>query len=132
MHKPHSVVLLALLAAFPAAAQPLTADQFEALTTGKTIDYMRGGQHLGTERYFPNRRVEWAFPGDECQMGRWYEAGELICFVYEGVDTPQCWRFEAGADGLVAQFENDPANPQVYGTAVTPKPLECIGPKVGV
>lgn len=120
-----------LFLALPAAAQaPLTAEEFEAYATGKTLSYALGGQVFGTEQYLPGRRVVWAFEGSDCQYGRWYPQGEQICFAYEDGE-PQCWVFARDGSGLSARYMNDPGL-QLSEVAQSPEPLTCPGPDVGV
>ncbi len=123
---------LFLTAALPAFAQStLTAAEFEAYATGKTLTYSVGGQVFGTEQYLPGRKVRWAFTGDECTNGSWYEEAGQICFVYDHDGTPQCWTFTQSDTGLKAKFAGDgPAN-ELSEVAQTDKPLPCQGPDVG-
>jgi len=114
-------------------AAPLSAAEFEAYTTGKTLTYSRiGSQPYGAEEYLPGRRVQWAFEGDECKMGQWYEDAGQICFVYEDNPVPQCWSFFLRNGGLVAQFENDQSSEPLYEVAQSDEPLFCPGPQIGV
>lgn len=127
--------IAALSLACPAMAQdtPLSAAEFEALTTGKTLSYARDGNTpYGAERYLPGRRVIWAFTGEDCKSGRWYEDKGAICFVYEDTATPNCWKFYADADGLTAEFADSAEGSRVYALTPQSDPLHCPGPKVGV
>lgn len=125
----------ALFAAAPLAAvaqTPLTGEEFEALVTGRTLDYLTAGTVFGTEEYLPGRRVRWAFTFDECRLGTWYEADDLICFLYENDPDPKCWTLWQEGDRLLARSVNDaPDDPP---TTVLPAtaPLTCQGPEVGV
>lgn len=124
-----------ILAALPAAATaqtPLSADEFEAYVTGKTLYYALGGTSYGIEEYHPNREVRWSFLDEECKEGRWYPQGEQICFVYEDGTGPQCWTFFRDDGGLRAHFAGDPAGGEVYQTHATDDPMVCPGPRVGV
>lgn len=114
------------------AETPLTGDAFEALVTGKTMDYLSSGQVFGTEEYLPGRRVRWAFANDECKLGTWYETQGLICFLYEGDPEPKCWTLWQEGDELLAQSTLDA--PDVPPRTVLPAsaPLLCHGPEVGV
>jgi hypothetical protein len=126
------LVFLALALPLPAAAaQPMSAQEFEAYVTGKTLTYNAGGQPYGVEQYLKNRRVRWAFLGDDCVEGQWYEDNGMICFVYENEEGPQCWTFERAAGGLVAHFQSNPASPEIYEARQDDKPMQCLGPKVG-
>lgn len=146
---PMRLILPFLLAAAPAFAQtgpqtspqdnpqtspdsPLSAAEFEAYTTGKTMTYAEGGAVFGTEQYLPGRRVRWAFTGDQCKIGHWYPEGDLICFVYEDTADPQCWKFWQDEAGLRARFNDDPAGTELSEVRQTDQPLACAGPDVGV
>lgn len=125
-----ALCLLPMMAA--AAETPMTATDFEAYATGKTLSYAIGGEVYGAEQYMPGRRVLWAFKGQECTRGVWYEEAEQICFLYEHDGTPQCWTFFQDADGLRARFNNDPDGTELSEVAQTSDPLICAGPDVGV
>ncbi len=109
----------------------MTAAEFEAYTTGKTLTYSVGGLIYGTEEYRENRRVRWAFTDDECQEGTWYPAGDMICFEYDGYPDPQCWTFFQRSGGLAARYENDPEQLELIETRGAREPLVCLGPRVG-
>ena len=110
----------------------MTAAEFDAYTKGKTFYYGSEGAPYGAEEYLDNQRVRWTFLDGKCQDGIWYEAEGLICFVYENQPDEQCWSFERSAGGLIARYENDPELTQLYEVEKSPKPLECLGPDVGV
>jgi len=82
-----SLALLVSLAALPAPAQTdspsMTAEEFDAYTLGRTLSYSLQGTPYGIEEYLPDRRVRWAFVGQECQTGVWYERNGNICFLYD-------------------------------------------------
>lgn len=111
----------------------MDASEFEQYVTGKTLYYSDGATApYGAETYLPNRRVRWSFLDGECKEGYWFEAEELICFVYEDRDDTQCWSFEQGANGLIATFENNPAASELYEAQDIGEDLICQGPMVGV
>jgi hypothetical protein len=114
------------------AAEALSAEAFDRYTQGRTLFYGFGGDMYGVERYLPGRRVIWSFLDGRCQEGHWYEDAGHICFVYEDRTDPQCWRFELGAQGLTAQFENDPAATELYEAEDIGEEMLCLGPDVGV
>jgi hypothetical protein len=123
---------LACLLPLPAHAEtPLTGAEFEALTTGKTMDHVLNGDVYGAEHYYPDRRVRWAFSGDECLDGIWYEKGAMICFEYEDGTGPECWTYFRDGAGIRAIAQGDDATAPVQMTA-TDRPLSCLGPEVGV
>ncbi|WP_367117638.1 hypothetical protein [uncultured Roseovarius sp.] len=111
----------------------MTAEEFEAYTTGKTFYYGNGGAPYGAEEYLSGRYVRWSFLDGDCKEGRWFtDEGGLICFTYEDRPEPQCWSFLQGPNGLIARYENDPQATELYEVRQSDEPLECPGPKVGV
>lgn len=125
--------LLGVLA--PGFAQAdMSASEFEAYVAGRTLTYADRGVIYGIEQYMPNRRVRWAFIGDECHEGYWYEAnGGEICFVYENnPEAPQCWRFTETGEGLSARFMGGNDGPVHYEAEQSKEPMTCLGPKIGV
>jgi hypothetical protein len=129
-----SIALVCLLPVHALAEVPMTGAEFEAMTTGKTMDHVLFGEVYGAERYFPDRRVRWAFSDDVCLNGTWYEKGGLICFVYEDGTGPECWRYFRDGAGIRAISDEDdqsaPAAPVQMIEAQTT--LACLGPEVGV
>ena len=128
-------VLLSLMLVLVAAttrAEPMTAAEFEAYVTGKTLYYGRSGAPYGAEIYHENRRVTWSFLDGDCKDGYWYAEGHNICFVYDDRPDPQCWTFERGPGGLVAQFENNPDSTALYEAQDIGEEMICLGPKIGV
>lgn len=122
-----------LLAASAAAAEPMSAEEFDAFTLGKTFYYGVDGRDYGAEEYHPGRRVIWTFLDGRCDEGVWYEQDGMICFEYQNLEEIQCWTFRKGpGGGLVARFQNDPAPLELYEVNRTHEPLQCIGPDVGV
>ena len=121
---------LAALAA-PQAETPMTGAEFEAYAQGKTLSYAVNGQIYGAEQYLAGRKVIWAFAGDECRWGHWYEAGPEICFVYENDPAPQCWLFFAGPGGLTARYTGDADGSALKEVGTMPGGLACPGPDVG-
>ena len=136
------VFAIALGAVFPAFAQnaapapqgtPMTAEEFETHTEGRTLSYAIDGTPYGIEEYLPNRRVRWSFLDGKCKEGYWYEAeGSQICFVYEDSPDPQCWTFFREGSKLRAVFENDPSSTVLYEARQNDEPMMCYGPDVGV
>lgn len=110
----------------------MSAAEFDAYSTGKTLTYASGGYIFGTEQYLPNRQVRWAFTEDVCKIGHWYEQDDLICFVYEDAGNPQCWAFWREEGGLRALFAGDPAGTELSEVRQTDKSMACAGPDVGV
>lgn len=125
--------LILTLSAVPALSQTaMTGAQFEAYATGKTLFYNSGGEAYGIEQYLPGREVRWAFVGDECKDGYWYEEAEYICFVYEDYPDPQCWTFYETPGGVQARFRGDTLNEPLIAVSQSQEPLACAGPDLGV
>lgn len=125
--------LLAAPLASPLAAQtPMSAEEFEAYVTGKTLYFGSGGTPYGAEQYLDDRRVRWSFLDGQCQDGYWYEDAGLICFLYENREDPQCWSFVRNGDGLTALFQDQPGGTELYEAQQSDEPMLCLGPDVGV
>ena len=136
-HDHHMIILRAclcflILCGPVLAGQPMSADAFDRYTLGKTLMYAQGGSAYGAEEYLENRRVRWSFLDGQCKEGVWYEDGGQICFVYEDRTDPQCWTFTQGANGLIAQFENEPEGFELYEAETSDEPMLCLGPEIGV
>ena len=127
-----SLALAVVLAGAGHAETPLTAEQFEAQTQGRTLYFYSQGQAYGAERYKPDRKVTWTFLDGECKEGEWYPQGRFICFVYEGLGEPQCWTFYPQGSGLRALFEDRDGATELYEAGEADEPLFCLGPKIGV
>ncbi len=110
----------------------MTAAEFEAYVTGKTLYFGESGRDYGIEEYLENRRVRWSFLDGNCKDGFWYEEGGLICFVYEDRPDPQCWTFIKDTNGLRAIFDGDPQQTTLYEARQNDEPMLCYGPEVGV
>jgi hypothetical protein len=125
---------LLLLATAAAAETPMTADQFDSYSRGKTFYFGSMGEPYGVEQYLDDRRVRWSFLDGQCVDGHWYESNGMICFEYEASPDPgpQCWTFFQGAGGLVAQFQGDPSQTTLYEVQNADEPMTCLGPEVGV
>lgn len=122
-----------IAAAQIAAAQtPMTPDEFDRWSTGRTLDYSVDGQVWGSEAYFPGRKVRDADAGGPCRDGSWYADGDSVCFVYPAFDGTHCWHFWREGDQVFAKPVQ--AAPEDPSQLVTPaaSPLACPGPDVGV
>lgn len=126
------LVLCLCSAATAQELSPLTAEEFDALTIGKTITYSQSGIAYGTEEYRPNRTVVWAFTDSECRMGEWFQREEQICFDYHDDMPLQCWTFYNTGEGLVAQFAGDDTVIPLTALNESTTPLNCPAPDVGV
>ena len=131
-----SIAILALTACLGTAAlgqTPMSAAEFEAYVTGRTLTFGQNGLPYGIEEFHPGRRTTWAFMGDECRKGRWFDRDTQICFVYD--DAPgqeHCWIFWRGDEGLNARFIGEGEQTELYEVQRSTRPLICPGPEVGV
>lgn len=124
--------LLAFLLASPALAEaPLSAQDFDALTLGRTMTWSEFGQAYGVEQYLPDRQVRWTVLGDDCKLGHWYPEGQMICFQYEDDPEPDCWTITAAGPDLHARYAGTGPDSAPVVVSETTDPLACFGPKVG-
>lgn len=126
-----SLALAGLATAAPAQT-PLTAEEFEAHVTGKTITYRQLTNLFGIEEYLEGRKVRWSVAPGECQYGNWYPEDRSICFVYEYDPTPHCWTFWMEDGALAALSDSGIPGPELHEADRSDTPLNCPGPDVGV
>jgi hypothetical protein len=119
-------LLLLLLLANPAAAkETMTAEEFDAHVTGRTITFRTETNPLfGIEAYLPGRRVMWSTFEGTCMYGVWYESKGDICFRYDNDPEPKCWAIYAEEDGIKAVFTNVPFGTVIFETDAD-EPLIC-------
>ena len=128
----HRSLPLFLALALPAsAAEPVGVAEFEAFATGKTLTYAVYGTVYGAKQHLPGRRFIWAFKGQQCRKGFWYEEAGQVCYVYEDDPAAQCWTFSRDGDGLLARFSDDPEGAEPIRVQEG-DPLTCAGPDLGV
>ena len=87
-----------------AADTIITPEEFEELSTNKTLYFNNQNQLHGAEQYFEDRIVTWKFANGECDEGFWYPQGDAICFTYKTNPIPQCWHFLQTSAGLAARL----------------------------
>jgi hypothetical protein len=126
------LVFLALIATTAQAETPISPAEFDAWSTGKTLDYSLDGVVLGSEAYFPNRTVRDADTGGPCLDGTWHAERDAVCFVYPARVGTHCWRYWREGNSVFAKpLDAAPEDPaQLVTEAATP--LTCPGPQVGV
>jgi hypothetical protein len=123
---------LALLIFTSAAdAQTLmTPEEFEAFSTGQTLDYWVNGTFWGSEQHLSGRQTLDADAEGPCRKGEWFPKGDAICFVYEGETGEHCWHFWRDGENVVAEsLGEDGFSSDVF---LDDQPLACPGPDVGV
>lgn len=128
------LVLVGLAASGAAAASLVSPGEFEAMSQGRTLYFDRGGVPFGAEQYFPGRRSLWRFEATgDCIEGGWRADGDLICFLYDGADGPECWHFERDGTRLRAALVEEGGE---TGFALDldhsdQRALDCPAPNVG-
>lgn len=126
------LALAFLLAAGSAEAQPMTAEEFEAWSTGRTLDYYVDGVYWGSEQHLQGRRTLDADADGPCRDGRWFALPEMICFLYESEPGEHCWRFRREGSAVLADLVGEPAGGPRITVIPRDEPLACAGPDVGV
>lgn len=125
-------ILAFLLCASPALAEtPISAQDFEAHVTGKTLTYRQFDSLFGIEEYLPGRKVRWSTTPNQCLYGSWYPQGDDICFVYEYDSTPACWTFWLKDGALVALSVDGLPGEELHEVDAGTQGLPCPGPDVG-
>jgi hypothetical protein len=120
--------LICLALTSPAQAQDaMTAGEFDAYVTGKTITFRsQGNPAYGVERYLQNRRVMWSAFDGTCKYGAWYESKGDICFRYDDVELSQCWTmFDDGDAGLRGIYTTRPDSTVIFEVLDRKDPLIC-------
>lgn len=128
------LAILLLLTQTPGLARAetlMTAEEFESWSTGKTLEYTIDGVYWGSEQHLSGRRTIDADAEGPCVEGRWYPAGDAICFVYDTSPGPHCWHFWR-QDGTVLAESLGTSDPLWSEVALSDKPLACDLPGVGV
>jgi hypothetical protein len=125
-------IVLSLYFSTALAETAMSADEFDAYTSGQTLYYSQNGTVYGAESYFDRARVRWSFLDGNCLFGTWQQREDMICFEYGPDLDIQCWRFFKDEGGLIAKFPTDEPTAPLYEAHRAPTPLECPGPDVGV
>jgi hypothetical protein len=125
------LLALILVTGAAKAQTPMTAEEFEAFSTGQTLDYRIDGAFWGSERHLAGRRTLDADAEGPCREGRWFPKDDLICFIYQGDDGEHCWQFFRNGPRVLANIANDDSGLSAEVT-LADQPLACPGPDVGV
>ncbi len=123
------LLLSALLFTTPTMAETLLShDEFEALSTGKTLYFSKDGKPYGSEHFSKDRSSVWRYSDGECEKGEWFPQAGMICFNYEfGLET-QCWDFfKTDKGGYAARAEGAPKEEILELDTIDKKPLLCKG-----
>lgn len=127
--RPLALMAALMLAGAVRAADdtPLTAEAFDALTRGKTMDTASGGTVYGIETFLPGRRVVWR-DARRCVEGQWQQVADEICFTYaDKPDRPVCWLYFDRGDRI--EGRHSAALPGSDPIVLTPGdgPISCDG-----
>jgi hypothetical protein len=114
----------ALAASATAAETAMTPAEFEAWSSGKTLEYFVDGTLWGSEMHLADRSTLDADVGGACQSGHWYPEGDAICFVYDLSPGPFCWRFLTDGEQVVAEYAGDPLAERITVT-LSEVPIPC-------
>ena len=127
-----ALLCLCLLAG-PAGAETLmSVAEFEAWSTGKTLDYAQAGVVIGSEQHLPGRQTLDADVDGPCAEGIWFAQGDAVCFVYAAHEGTHCWYFWRDSGGVTAKPVNAGAEGLPYTVTLSDAPPTCAGPDVGV
>lgn len=97
-----ALLLILMSASALAAETPMTVQEFETWSTGKTLTYSANGEVWGSETHLAGRATLDDGDGDICRRGQWQPQGDAICFTYEADPGRYCWRFFRDGDTVVA------------------------------
>lgn len=129
-------LILSLLSTQAGAETPMTGDEFQAHVGMNTVSYHYSNGVRGVADYGAGRTLLWAFEGDSCIPGQWFEDGDEICFAYEDGRLSACWQFFLDGDRLrgVATRLGSGERPDltIFEVSHTDQALGCPGPDVGV
>lgn len=120
-------LILYLCLATPAIAQDtMTAEEFEAYVTGKTITFRTDiNPAYGVERYLPGRRVIWSTFEGTCLYGVWFESKGDICFRYDGDPEHKCWEMTMEPGGMKGVYTTRPFSTIIFEVLGREDPLIC-------
>jgi hypothetical protein len=135
--------LVLFLAAWPALAGadtpltgPLTGAEFQAHIGQNTFSYQYSNGVRGTADYGPDRSFLWAFEGDSCFEGYWFDRGNEICFAFVDGTLSACWHIFKDGNRLLGKAtylsSGSPLDLELREVSHTDQPMVCPGPDVGV
>lgn len=125
--------LVIFLIATPVMAETIVGpNEFESLSTGKTLYFSKDGKAYGAEHFYKGRRSKWRYSNGICEDGEWFTQGELFCFNYEGNIETQCWTFFKTDEGFAARAEGAPLDEFLELYFIDKKPLLCRGDGLSV
>lgn len=119
-------ICLTLICGPLAAQDSMTAEEFDAHVTGRTITFRTDLNPVyGVERYMAGRRVMWSSIEGICQYGVWFESKGDICFRYEGDPEHKCWTVYDEPGGIRGVYTTRPPFTVIYEDPDRDDPLIC-------
>lgn len=119
-------VILILTAAPAFAETPMTAEEFDARVTGRTLSFgAPGNPNFGVEMYLPDNRVLWSRGDGNCTQGEWFAQDGDICFRYENDPEDKCWAIYDEPGGIRAIFTTRPNTTVIFEADEGSTPLIC-------
>ena len=130
---------LAIGVVLPGAAfgeTPMTGAEFQAHVGTNTFSYEYSNGVRGIADYGPGRTLLWAFEGDSCVNGYWFDDGDELCFAFEDKTLSACWQFYKDGNLLRGHAtrlgSGDGADIDIFEVSHTDQPLTCPGADTGV
>ena len=121
-----SLFLCIALAAPAAAQEGMTAEEFDAYVTGRTLSFSTfNNPAYGIERYLPGRRVMWSDFDGTCQYGVWFESKGDICFRYDYDPEPKCWTMYDEPGGMRGVYTTRAPYTAIFEILDREDPLIC-------
>ena len=132
-----ALTLGAVLSGPAVAETPMTGAEFQAHVGTNTFSYRYSNGVRGVADYGPGRTLVWAFEGDSCVKGYWFDDGDQLCFAFEDKTLSACWHFFKDGNRLRGHVTRLGSG---YGTDIdidifevshTDQPLTCPGADAG-
>lgn len=118
--------IIAFFISTQAVAETLVSpEEFEAMSTGKTLYFSKDGQAYGSEHFYKGRRSKWRYSDGICEDGEWFAQDDLFCFNYDGGTDTQCWTFFKTDKGFAARAEDAALDDILKLYLIDKKPLLC-------
>jgi hypothetical protein len=95
----------------PELGPALTAEAFEALTLGRTLETEVARNDRVLQKFLSGKRAIWR-DAEGCKWGHWQAVGAQICITYDrDPQRPQCWLFKAQGAEILGWYQGDLAFP---------------------
>jgi hypothetical protein len=125
-------IALCLLASAAPAQTLMTAEEFDAWSTGAIMDWATNEDVYERLKFLPGRQILWDDFEGSCKTGRWYPKNGDICFdsdggsESDGKPEADCVTVLRNGDRVILSYGDDPS----YGFNELYKvddPLTCDG-----